>query len=400
MQIKIRRMPYYARLREIDELLVATRSLWLPQPFITARPEWCEIYPELSDALLNLDEKAVAHYAEDQSALVALIATYIPELSAIASLVRLPATTKKQQGKIEPRLHSGIPGRKWQQIKALYESIESPQRPMTEWCGGKGYLGRVLARQWQQSVTTLEYDQQLVEAGRRLADRYGVDQQFEKIDVLHDQTDPYLKQQHTIALHACGDLHRELVKRIIDTAAPSFTIVPCCYHLGREQLYTPFTSGLKLRISREALRLAVNETVTAHKCEIEQRNRDMAYKLGFQLLWQQLSGSSDYHRFNPVPKSWLKDGFAGYCQKLAEREELTLPDEVDWSSWEARGHQRQHEVQRLQLLRHCFKRVLELWLIMDMAAHLQCSGYSIAVHQFCEREVTPRNIIIEGMIRA
>ncbi|ATX79308.1 Methyltransferase domain-containing protein [Mariprofundus aestuarium] len=389
-------MSYKSHLKLLDQLLVETQPLWQPHPFKELRPGWCSDHPELTRALLNLDEATLSHYTSDNEALITLISAYIPQLSVIPSLVLLPATTQNQQSEIEPRLYSGIPGRKWQQITSLYESIENPHRAITEWCGGKGYLGRLLSREWQQPVTTLEQNPQLVEAGTKLAGKHHVNQQFRKVDVLHDRVDPYLSDHHAIALHACGDLHRELVRRIIETGVPSFSIVPCCYHLGRDKNYTPFISGLKLKLSREALRLAVNETVTAHNNEIEQRNRDMAWKLGFQQLWQELSGSAAYHSFTPVPKAWLKEGFKVYCQKLAEREGLTLPADLDWSEWEARAYKRQHEVMRLQLLRQCFKRVLELWLIMDMTVYLEENGYSVSVHVFCERVVTPRNIIIEG----
>lgn len=389
-------MPYDSHLHQLDSLLVETRALWQPEPFKISRPDWCKRYPELTQALLDIDEVSLDAYATDIDTLITFVSTFIPELSAIPSLVALPETAQRKNESIAPHLHAGIPGRKWLQIRALYASLQNPQLPITEWCGGKGYLGRLLSRQWQQKVITLEYSPQLVQAGALLAEKQSVQQQFRKVDVLNDPISEYLKNHHTIALHACGDLHRELVIRIIESGAPSFSIVPCCYHLGREQEYTPFSDGLKLKLSREALRLAVNETVTAHHNEIGQRNRDMAWKLGFQQLWQELSGSYEYHSFKPVPKAWLNEGFNGYCQKLAQREGLSLPAEVDWDKWEAKGEKRQHEVMRLQLLRQCFKRLLELWLIMDMAAWLEKSGYNVNVHTFCERELTPRNIIIEG----
>jgi len=236
----------------------------------------------------------------------------------------------------------------------------------------------------------------LVEAGTALTDKHGVNQQFKQVDVLHDPVTEYLDDRHAIALHACGDLHRELITRIIDANTPGFTIVPCCYHLGRNKNYTPFTTGLKLQLPREALRMAVNETVTAHHNEIKQRNQDMAWKLGFQELRKNLTGSPAYQCFKPVPKTWLKDNFEAYCQKLCHREQLTLPTQLDWHDWERRGYKRQFDVMRLQLIRQCFKRVLELWLIMDMAVYLENSGYSVSVSVFCDRALTPRNIMIAG----
>ena len=396
LQPEIGCSPYARRLQKLDQLLVATAPLWQPHPFKTERPAWCETHPELTRALLGLDEAALAHYSSDNEALIRFIAGFIPQLAAIPSLIALPATEHKQRDEPAPHLGTGVPGRKWQQIRSLYHAMDEPQHAITEWCGGKGYLGRLLSMQWQQPVTTPEYNRLLVDAGRALADKFSANQQFQLVDVLHDQPGNYVRDKHTIALHACGDLHRELISQIIRYHPPRFTIVPCCYHLGRDTAYTPFNRGLTLQLSTEALRMAVNETVTAHHNEITKRNQDMAWKLGFQKLRERLTGNSDYYSFRPVPKAWLQEGFKLYCQKLCEREQLPLPTAVDWHAWESCGYKRRHDVMRLQLLRHCFKRVLELWLIMDMAVYLQERDYMVSVGVFCDKTLTPRNIMIEG----
>ena len=389
-------MSYQNRLKQLDSFLVESRALWQPQPFTTIRPAWCEKYPQLTRSLLALDENSLNVYGSDNRALIAFLSAYLPELSAIPALIELPCKKQRQHDLIEPQLHAGIPGRKWSQIKSLYASIANPERAITEWCGGKGYLGRLLSSRWQQPVTTLEYNRDLVDSGIKLADKHHVDQKFKVVDVLNDPISEYLTGHHPIALHACGDLHRELVKQIIKTKTPSFTIVPCCYHLGRDREYKPFSRGLKLQLSRGALRLAVNETVTANNSEIAKRSREMAYQQGFQQLREAISGNADYIPFNPVPKTWLKENFENYCKKLCDRESVPLPAEVDWHKWQTRGELRRYEVKRLQLLRQAFKRVLELWLIMDIAVHLEDHGYSVNVSIFCERRLTPRNILIEG----
>ena len=393
-------MKYELHLKQLDTLLFESKHLWLPHPFRIDHPEWCDAYPELSQTLLALDDASVVHYAANNDALISFISGFVPQLSEIQSLIDLPAASLKQHCEIDSPLNTGIPGRKWKQIRSLYQTVDNPERGVIEWCGGKGYLGRVLSSQWQVQVTTLEYNQSLVEAGKALADKFTLKQRFKKVDVLKDQVSGYLNKHHTIALHACGDLHRELIYQINNIKVPDFTIVPCCYHLGRDKNYSPFNHDLKLNLSRESLRLAVNETVTAHNNEIKKRDQDMAWKLAFQKLWQTLSGSEDYHSFKPVPKAWLKEGFEVYCRKLCQREKLSLPDVVDWDEWESRGYQRQHDVLRLQLLRQCFKRLLELWLILDMAVYLEEHGYDVSVHEFCERSITPRNIIIEGKLKS
>ena len=51
---------------------------------------------------------------------------------------------------------------------------------------------------------------------------------------------------------------------------------------------------------------------------------------------------------------------------------------------------------RMELVRHLFRRPLELWLVLDRALFLQEQGYQVELSQFCARELTPRNILIHA----
>ncbi len=98
----------------------------------------------------------------------------------------------------------------------------------------------------------------------------------------------------------------------------------------------------------------------------------------------------------PIPDAALKGDFAAFCRQVAELKALALPEGIDWSWFEKIGWQRQSEVSRLELPRHAFRRVLELWLVLDRALYLEESGYRVAVYTFCERELTPRNLMISA----
>ena len=51
---------------------------------------------------------------------------------------------------------------------------------------------------------------------------------------------------------------------------------------------------------------------------------------------------------------------------------------------------------RLSVVRHAFRRALEVWLVLDLAVHLESRGYRVDVGQFCERALTPRNLLISA----
>ena len=78
-----------------------------------------------------------------------------------------------------------IPGRKAAQIDAFAAALGVPCAPVTEWCAGKGHLGRRIASHSGVAVTSLEIDARLCDAGRALAQRAGVATQgFVTVDVL------------------------------------------------------------------------------------------------------------------------------------------------------------------------------------------------------------------------
>lgn len=389
-------MNFTQRFRQLDRLLDEHAWLWRPQPFKTRRPEWCDRLPQLCGELLALSDEELAHYTADQVALVGLLAKAVPELAALLPLTELSQSDVSELADPGPHFPAGIPGRKWNQIVAFSRSLTTVNAPLLEWCGGKGHLGRLLAFQWRQPVLTLERDGELCEAGEGMARRVDVPQRFERCDVLQAEVSRTLPGRHAVALHACGELHRSLVQRAVEQSVPALDIAPCCYHLHGEEHYTALTPGARLTLSRDDRRIAVTETVTAVGREVERRDREMAWKLGFDHLRRAVSGEDIYRPIRPIDKQWLNLDFAGFCRALAQREGVSLEDEFDWQAYEALGWQRRGEIMRLSLVRHAFRRALELWLVLDLACYLEANGYRVGLGTFCERELSPRNILLSA----
>jgi hypothetical protein len=122
----------------------------------------------------------------------------------------------------------------------------------------------------------------------------------------------------------------------------------------------------------------------------------MAWKLGFDALRRTRSAEDRYRPIRPIDKQWLNLDFVGFCRALAEREGLEIEQGVAWQEYEALGWQRQGEIMRLSLVRHAFRRAVELWLVLDLACYLEANGYRVSLGTFCERELTPRNILISA----
>jgi len=384
------------RFRQLDTLLAEHAWLWRPQPFKQARPAWCARLPALCDTLLALNDDELVTLTGDGEALLALLAEHVPALAALQPLSALPEHPKQTLSDLGPHFHSAIPGRKWQQITAFAAALGSARTPLLEWCGGKGHLGRLLAAQWQQPVLTLEHNRELCEEGERLAGRVRIAQEFLLDDALAPSADAAVSGRHAVALHACGELHRSLVRRAVAAKVPALDFAPCCYHLHGDEQYKPLTPGARLLLTRDDLRLAVTETVTAVGREVRRRDQEMAWKLGFDRLRRSVNGSDAYLPIKPIDKAWLSLDFAGFCRALAAREGVDLPSDIEWDEYEAAGWQRQRETMRLSLVRHAFRRAIELWLVLDLVNYLVSHGYEVSLGTFCERGLTPRNILVSA----
>jgi hypothetical protein len=386
------------RQKQLDTLLPQFQTLWHPQPFREYRPEWCEQWPALADRLLGLSDADAAWLNEDSAAAISLLAEYQPEVSEIlapSQLLPCPA------GDLSERAAGWaweIPGRKQVQIEAFVRAVTPRAPSVIDWCGGKGHLGRLLALEWGREVHTLEIDQALCDDGQALANRLRLNHHFLAADAL-TVTDWPKKAQHAVALHACGDLHRRLLTNGVSVGASRMDVAPCCYYRGVSDSYQALSGGVSVQLSRDDLRLAVTETVTASPRLTRQRDKEMAWKLGFDAYQRGVTGNA-YKPFKSVPAPWFRTGFAEFLGLMAERAGLPLPGSGSVHLFEESGWRRQAEVIRLSIVRHAFRRAIEVWLALDLAIYLENNGYTVALGSFCERRITPRNLLISAQLGA
>ncbi len=379
----------------LDSLLQSTHALWHPQPFREIRPVWCDDYPALTAQLLALDDPSAEHLNHDGQAAHALLAQHFPACADLQSLSQLPAHLKPPPLKLGTRWAWEIPGRKQSQIEAFAAAAQPAGLPVLDWCAGKGHLGRLLALQWQLEVSSLEIDPKLCADGEYLALKARAIQKFSCKNAL-TVSDAFSRDQHAVALHACGDLHRRLITDGSAAGVARFDIAPCCYYRGIGENYQPLSAATTTALTRDDARLAVTETVTASPRLTRQRDKEMAWKLGFAALRREMTGEAAYRSFKPVPAAWFRDDFSNFAMLLAQRENLPVSQGKVIGSFEAQGWQRQREVMRLSIVRHAFRRPLEVLLVQDLGLYLAEKGYDVAIGSFCERQLTPRNLLISA----
>jgi hypothetical protein len=379
----------------LDALLADAAPWWAPSPFM-GRPPWCDAHPALFAALQSLDDEVLAVLNADDARLRAFLLPHVPALGELAALTDLPdATSTPAPVTIDAWRY--IPGRKAAQIDAFVAAVGRPRARLVEWCAGKGHLGRRFLMAWGGDALALEMQQALCAEGAVLSTRAGLRQHFEACDVLAPATAERLAGSHVVALHACGDLHRHLIDLAGSAQIAALDVAPCCYPLGRAEHYVPRGGPSALKLDRNALKLAVTETVTASPRLVAQSKRLSAWKLAFIALREAQAPAAAYRPFKPTPATWSTRDFEYFLRNLAAREALVLPPTLDVKVAEAAGWARHRLNRRLQLPRLAFRRALEVWLLSDLSVSLENEGFDTALRVFCPREITPRNLLITAV---
>ncbi|PQJ45754.1 SAM-dependent methyltransferase [Vibrio campbellii] len=386
----------------INDCLIENQSLWRFDPFqssLHASLPWQAQHPQLCQRLASLTPSQIEEYkAEPELALQAL-SPFLPELKTLAELTHLEPLALNGL-KLARGLDSGIPGRKLEQISSMGEAAIQHHHgeEWLEWCSGKGYLGRILTTQTDQPVTSFEYQQALCDSGQQAANEHHWKMTFVQGDAFNSQAKAVFKPtQHAVALHACGDLHVRLMQYGSENGIAAMTISPCCYHLIQSEQYQPMSEqgrASSLSLSKQELRIPLQQTVTGGERVRRHRQQEMVFRLGFDLITRQALGMEGYQPVPSIRKSQLSDGFESLCRWAAEQKGIDLSQEIDFDHFEKLSEQRFWQMERLSLVQLVFQRPLEIWLALDKALYLEERGYRVRLAEFCAKSVTPRNILI------
>ncbi|MBW4934749.1 SAM-dependent methyltransferase [Marinobacter sp. F4206] len=396
---------FYLRWRELNDWLLQHRSLWQPAPFMEPAPEWTRQYPGLARMVAGLSDGQCEGLNDDTERLASLASEHLPSLKSYARLIALPVLSPSpaavQSATLSEVKAVDMPGRKRLQSGAFAAAVRPLSQPILDWCCGKGHLSRTLAADCPEPVQGYEWNAELVRDGNRLAAHFGDSVSVQCRDVM--APDLALPESvHGVALHACGDLHRQLLRRGAEASLPRLSVSPCCYHLTGTGIYRPLSSRAAadvdtLELSRSDIRLAVRETVTAPTRVRKQARLFSQWRLGFDGLQRQLRGRDEYLPVPSHPPSLVHEGFAAFCHWAAQKKGLVLPDNIVFDHWSEFGARRWQQVRRQELLRHLFRRPLELWIVLDYAVFLEEQGYQVRLGEFCDRDLTPRNLLLDAV---
>ncbi|WP_037411002.1 methyltransferase [Shewanella fidelis] len=408
------------KLKQIDTLLTQSQVLWRCRTFDCHDLPWQQQFPQLADAVWmladeQLDDIDACQHRLNQSLLPALTADLIAqgqewalELFAESATgvkladAELPSTSHTPQlldDNDEAHFSAHIKGRKWQQINAFVAKLPVEQTPVLEWCAGKGHLGRLIAKAHQRQVVSLEWQPSLCQAGEQFADKWQLPQRFICADAFAGQSEQLQSEQLAVALHACGDLHVQLLKHACQASTQKLVISPCCYHLIRDKHYqalSTVTQASQLKLSRAELQLPLQQSVIANDKHKAFRLQEMAWRLGFDALQREVRQADSYLPVPAIKQSQLNGSFADFCQWAATAKGLELKSDFDWQHYQQLGLQRQRLTRRIDLVAHLFRAILEQWLLLDRVCFLEEQGYQVDLSEFCANSITPRNALISA----
>jgi hypothetical protein len=375
-----------------------TRCFWSPRPFC-AEPPWLERESSLVAWLLARSENDLEALEPSlevaRETIHARLGALVRDGMALAQLDPLPARTIPPSG---ARAY-GVPARKWIQLQSFVPRLVPAT--FVDWCAGKGHLGRTIASSWSLSGTALEIDPRLVRAGEMLAARQRVALDFRSVDVHDPALDTSIvRDRSLVALHACGDLGDRALQVASAAGAKHVAWAPCCFHRGRAR-FEPWARESQVlgQLTAEELRLPTTDETVASPRTRWLRRTAMAYRLGLDHLRAEASGEAAYASLPSVSDSWLRDGFETFCRRMAARFAVPLPRAPDWQHAERIGRERTGRARRLGLVRAAFRRPLEVWLALDRAVWLADGGFAVEVGTFCERAITPRNVLVSASSR-
>jgi Methyltransferase domain len=387
----------------LTTLLQENEQLWKPSAFTQDSFEGLAISTELRNWLFSLTDQQVNTLQLDDSQLLEAISPLFEPAKELKALINLPKSIAFSTASPSRFWHTGIPGRKAEQIEAFVAAMGPVDSPTLEWCCGKQHLGRYLSEIHQQPTLGLDIDANLVAQANTLTRKYKMGEASQALvcDVLSQKASEYIKPtHHLVALHACGGLHARLLQEAVNNQVHKLSLSPCCYHrFNSEALYTGLSRKAQLsslKLTNNDLRIATRQSNIASIRETQKRKTLQAWRLGFDSMQRALTNSNEYLPTPSLSIQVLSQGFESFCRILADRSGITLHGKIDFETYKKQGQTRFHHYERAELLRMVFRRALELWLVFDKKLFLEENGYQCSISRFCDTKLSPRNLFIQA----
>lgn len=301
-----------------------------------------------------------------------------------------------------PQGIEGVKLRKSQQIMAFKRYITTNNsQHIHDWCCGKGHLGRHITHNLSALRTGYEINPVLLQEAARLDQLRDQRAIYQQADAL---TLPVTLEanDHFVALHACGGLHRALIDQFLAQKTGSLSLSPCCYHKLLDKPYRAFSSigrSAPFDLSDNLLKFATRQRVTGSSTEEHHREVIRSYRLGFDSWVRESLGRTHYTAVPSTPYSTANASFSAFCkwaanQRVPELKEIDVPEK-----YLNIGIERLQQEVEFERKIAPMRSLVEAWLVLDMAVALVEHEFQVSVIKFCQPNVSPRNFLIQATSR-
>ena len=289
--------------------------------------------------------------------------------------------------------------RKQAQIDAFVRAIEplaARSRRILDVGCGHGHLGRALAAAVGRPVVGLERDCRLASKARRLAERTNV--VFDVTDVLRDGL-ALGDDDCVVGLHACGELGDAIVTSAAKSGA-AIALVGCCLQKRRQEVRSPLADarafGQMLDLPRVVLGLsnltARAEGVEASRVEnLAARERRLALHRLLSASGEDLAFGAEIAGLNRRAAHLELDALVARAFALRERPVPGPAAIAEAAAWARATHAR---ARRLALPRSLLARVIEVFVLLDRACHLEAHGMRVTLGTLFDASVSARNLAL------
>ncbi len=262
-------------------------------------------------------------------------------------------------------------------------------------CAGKAHLGRALAYATGRAVVSVDRDPALCREADALAQRSGVPLRSRCVDVRSSSfARDFVPGSTAVALHACGDLHREILRCVGPRGARTAIVAPCCYFRTRDLPARALSSAGRrsgLRFDRADLQFATCRATIASPRARARVATKQAWYFGIRDWWRRCLPESEIPLQRTIRRAWIAEGFTAVARHLATAAGVPPPSVAELAPYEAVGWERLRRALAYERVRDPWRRALEAWLFLDRVTWLIERGLRVRAGIFCSEGVTPRN---------
>jgi SAM-dependent methyltransferase len=394
MSLERRRRAAAKVLTDARDVLAGRPDGALPQALVDRG--WSTFLASLSDARLDaLEARGVdGDWRGAPPDLLAMLEA-IREVCAMPSLAAAAEPGERPSRRREtPRKRAQVDG-----FAELIVPLAAGAARVVDVGSGHGHLTRTLAERIARPVIGLERDAVLARTARGLPSSGAL--LFAVTDVLRDGL-PLRPGDCVVGLHACGELGDAMVEAVRGVAGPvSIALIGCCLQKRRETSRRPLVgggAGDAPELARGLLGLSNLTTgdqgVEATRAEnLAARERRLALHKLLSVRSPALPAGAEIAGLN-------RRAAHGELRALADRAfrrrgwETPSAETIDEAGTWARGEHARSR--RLSLPRSMLARVLEVFVLLDRAAHLEGQGFRVSVGAAFAPGVSARNLALVG----